>query len=268
MRDEQEVRRLFVCPTCRAGNTTTRDAQRCFHPAAPLPWGQVIDAVGDSAPAGSWGARAMQSRWLARIYESWWRPIAFGLSTGWRMPTPQAEAALVLAKLEGTRGPWLDLSCGPGQVTRRLIAHAGDRLVVAVDLSRAMLARVGVNAPRAVRVRADAASLPFVDAAFGAIVNLAALDLYADAARAVAEAARVLAPGGRWIGSTFVSSGGSSDERARLGTPAALWARAAGLRTPTEGALRALVVRAGLVRFDSVRFGSYVVAWADKEPES
>ena len=196
----------------------------------------------------------MRSRWLARAYEAWWRPLTFALTTGFRAPSAEREAALVLGKLEGAPGPWLDLSCGPGTLTRHLSAAAGGRTVVAVDLSRAMLERAAVQAPRAARVRADASVLPFADGTFGAVVNLAALDLYPDAGRVIAETARVLAPGGRWICSTFVS-------RRKRPTP---WARAAGLHTPSEGELASHAARAGFVVQGSMRFGSYVLLWADK----
>jgi len=63
----------------------------------------------------------------------------------------------------------------------------------------------GSSSGRSKSAGADAAALPFADGAFGAVVNLAALDLYPDAARVVAEAGRVLAPGGSWAASTFVS---------------------------------------------------------------
>jgi ubiquinone/menaquinone biosynthesis C-methylase UbiE len=140
-----------------------------------------------------------------------------------------------------------------------------------------MLARVRINAPTALCVRADAALLPFEDRTFGAVVNLAALDLYADAARVVRESARVLAPGGRWIASSFVTQDGPA--RGQTGSPSRaekgpvppvraalkrLWARAAGLHTPTEREIALYAERAGLVRFACQRFGRYVVAWADK----
>ncbi len=134
--------------------------------------------------------------------------------------------------------------------------------MVAVDLSRAMLERASVNAPDAVRVRADAAALPFADGTFGAIVNLAAIDLYSDPERALAESVRVLARGGRWLASTFVAP-----QRRRFALARDFWARAAGVRTPTEGAFRSLVASTGLQRLESVRFGSYLLAWADKACE-
>jgi SAM-dependent methyltransferase len=223
----------------------------------------------------------MRSRWLARIYEAWWRPVVFAVSGGFRVPSANAEAALVLSKIERTTGPWLDLSCGPGHLTRRLAltrtspdprSGAGHRPIYALDISPAMLERVRINVPSAIRVQADAAALPFADGSFGAVINLAALDLYPDAARVVAESARVLAPAGRWIASTFIraTSGGAPaaapqrrriDGRRRLQQ---IWERAAGLHTPSEQDVASYAARAGLIRFDSLRFGRYVIAWADK----
>jgi SAM-dependent methyltransferase len=218
--------------------------------------GVAIDVVFGRPALESWGARAMQSRWLARIYDAWWRPAVFALSTNLRMPRADEEARLVLAHLVGTAGPWLDLSCGPGTLTRRLVAHSDGREVVGVDLSRAMLERARSAAPGAVLVRADAAALPFADGAFGAVVNLAALDLYPDAARVIGESARVLSRGGRWVASTFV---------ARRREPfLSMLAAAAGVRTPTLDELADWAARAGLDRFTTAAFGRYVVAWADK----
>jgi ubiquinone/menaquinone biosynthesis C-methylase UbiE len=196
----------------------------------------------------------MQSRWMARIYRRWWRPATFALSTRNGAPSASREARLVLERLEGIAGPRLDLSCGPGAFTRHLVAaaaRAGDEQpVFAVDLSRAMLAQVARLAPAALRVRADAADLPFADAGFGAVVNLAALDLYPDPSRAVAEAARVLRPGGRWIASSFVARPGTSQ-----------WS---GRGLPSEEGIAAWAAAAGLVQFQALHFRHYVLAWADK----
>ncbi|HZU83052.1 MAG TPA: class I SAM-dependent methyltransferase [Polyangiaceae bacterium] len=221
--------------------------------------GVAIDVVPDHAPPATLGARAMQSTWLARIYRSWWRPIAFGLSTAFGAPRSRDEARLVLALAGEAPGPWLDLSCGPGHLTRELVARAGGRDVVAVDLSRAMLAAARTMAPTALLVRADAAALPFEDGTFGAVINLAALDLYADMEAVLAECARVLAPGGRWIGSTFVAGRGRTERRRR-----AARMPAGGSRKPTEGQLASALQKAGLRAFGIERFRGYIVAWADK----
>jgi ubiquinone/menaquinone biosynthesis C-methylase UbiE len=202
----------------------------------------------------------MGSRWLARVYERWWRPIAFGLSTGFEVPAWEEEVRIVLARLAGAPAPWLDLSCGPGTLTPHLLARAGGP-VVALDASAAMLARARERLPQgALLVRADAAALPFADGAFGAVVNLAALDLYPDAARVVAEVARVLAPGGRWVASTFVAP----EPLARSAPLRRALAATAGVHALTAPSLAAMAAAAGLVGFGEQRFGRYVIAWGWK----
>jgi SAM-dependent methyltransferase len=212
------------------------------------------------APA-SLGERAMQSAWLARVYEGAWRPALFALSTAFGAPGAAAEARAVLERLGDAEGPWLDLSCGVGTLLRRLAEAAARegraRRVVGLDLSRSMLERARASAPGALLVRADAAALPFADATFAAVTNLAALDLYADPARVVAEAARVLVPGGRWIASSFVTAGTA---RTRRG----FFSRVSGVRTPTVDELDTWAAAAGLRRFGKRRFRGYVMAWADK----
>jgi SAM-dependent methyltransferase len=217
----------------------------------------AIDVVPDRPTPASWGARAMESEWLARSYASWWRPIAFALSTGFGAPSAEHEARLALGLLADREGPWLDLSCGPGTFTRALVDAAELRTVVGVDSSRAMLARARIGAPGAVLVRADAASLPLCDGVFGAVANLAALDLYPDPSSVVAEAARVLARGGRWVCSTFVTNRGAPSRQP--------FASISGSVTPTVEELEDWARRAGLARFDKVSFRRYVIAWADRE---
>jgi ubiquinone/menaquinone biosynthesis C-methylase UbiE len=199
----------------------------------------------------------MQSRTLAQLYERWWRPVVFSLATGFRVPNFEDEAKRVLARVVHCPGPWLDLSCGPGNLTRRLVENAAGRDVVGVDLSRHMLHVASRRATGAQLVRADASALPFADGAFGAVVNLAALDLYPSAGRVVAEAARVLAPGGRWIASSFVAR---SPRRWRL------LAAATGSQALTLESLGAMAKSAGLVDWVALSFGPYVIAWADKPP--
>jgi ubiquinone/menaquinone biosynthesis C-methylase UbiE len=200
----------------------------------------------------------MQSGWLARAYEAWWRPVLFALSTRLGAPSSEEEAREVLRLVGERPGPWLDVSCGPGTLLRHLVSAPAAREVFGLDLSRAMLERARLAAPGATLVRADAASLPFEDGSFGAVTNLAALDLYADPAGAVREAARVLARGGRWVGSSFVRRG------ARRG-PVSRVALASGVRTPSVDEIAEWTARAGLARFGKVLFRGYAIAWADKD---
>jgi ubiquinone/menaquinone biosynthesis C-methylase UbiE len=266
------VRALLRCPRCRAALDDAPGGLCCPAGHGPILYeGGVLDFAPPGVGATSFGARVMASRWIAGVYERWWRPIAFGLSTGFRMPSRDEEAHIVLARLGSAPAPWLDLSCGPGTLTPRLVASAAGP-VVALDASASMLARareqvpcVTMGAPLpnprgAFFVRADAAALPFADGAFGAVVNLAALDLYPDAARVVAESARVLAPRGRWVASTFLSS--------EIVTRSAPLRRAlaitAGIHAVSAPSLATMAAGAGLVGFGEMRFGRYVVAWAEK----
>jgi ubiquinone/menaquinone biosynthesis C-methylase UbiE len=259
--DFHRVRALLRCPRCRAALDDLPGGLGCPAGHGPARFdGGVLDFAPEGVGRASFGARVMASRWIAGVYERWWRPIAFGLSTGFRMPTQEEEARLVLARLGDAPAPWLDLSCGPGTLTPHLLARAGGP-VVALDASGAMLARARERAPwGAFFVRADAAALPFADGAFGAVVNLAALDLYPDAARVVAESARVLAPGGRWVASTFLSS-----ERVTRSTPLRrALAATAGIHAVSAPKLATMAAGAGLSGFGETRFGRYVVAWAEK----
>jgi len=110
-----------------------------------------------------------------------------------------------------TRGKILELGAGTGRLTLPLAKVAGRR-VVGIDRSMAMLARGAAKAKKAqVRVRkssryqgrltlGDIRSLPFDDAAFKLVIApygmLQSLTRERDLARALREAARVLAPGG------------------------------------------------------------------------
>jgi demethylmenaquinone methyltransferase / 2-methoxy-6-polyprenyl-1,4-benzoquinol methylase len=123
---------------------------------------------------------------IAPRYDLVNRVMTFGLDQAWRRRTITALAlppgALVL-----------DLACGTGDFSR-LAARQGYR-VVGADLSAGMLA---ANREATPVVEADAAQLPFPDAAFDGVVCGYALRNFTDLAATLAESARVLRPGGRF----------------------------------------------------------------------
>jgi SAM-dependent methyltransferase len=88
----------------------------------------------------------------------------------------------------------LDLGCGEGRLARDLKALGHQ--VVAVDLSPTMVAAAKGADPTLEAHVADAAALPFDDASFDLVVAFMSLQDMNDMDRAVAEAARVLEPGG------------------------------------------------------------------------
>jgi SAM-dependent methyltransferase len=95
-------------------------------------------------------------------------------------------------------GKWLDAGCGTGALTAQVLASAGPIAVVGVDTSREFLAsaRARTEDARSAFCAADARSLPLPAGSFDAVVSGLALNFVSDPQRAVAEFARVTAPGG------------------------------------------------------------------------
>jgi ubiquinone/menaquinone biosynthesis C-methylase UbiE len=98
----------------------------------------------------------------------------------------------------------LEVACGTGIVTQRLLERLGERgSLVATDLNEAMIAhgRARLDAqPGVVDWRpADATKLPFPDRSFDAVVCQFGLMFFPDKAAGVREAWRVLKPGGAYL---------------------------------------------------------------------
>lgn len=91
----------------------------------------------------------------------------------------------------------LDLGCGEGRVSRELRARGHE--VTGVDASPTLIAAAREADPIARYLVADAARLPFGDGGFDLVVSYNVLMDVTDAAAAVGEAGRVLAPGGRLV---------------------------------------------------------------------
>jgi ubiquinone/menaquinone biosynthesis C-methylase UbiE len=112
--------------------------------------------------------------------------------------------AMLRPHLEGrSPGRVLDLGCGTAPIAPRLNAWgAHPASYVGADLSVQMLhaARRRLNdSPRSSVTAAAAEALPFRDGAFDTIVSASSLHYWADPAAGLAEARRVLAPGGRLL---------------------------------------------------------------------
>lgn len=146
---------------------------------------------------------------IAPRYDLVNRLITFGLDQPWRRRTVRA-----LGLPSGSRV--LDLACGTGTLGE-LARRAGHR-VVGVDMSAGMLDDQAHPGPRA---QADAAALPLRSSSFDGVVCGFALRNFTDLAASVAEAARVVRPGGRVA---FLEV--SEPERSGLRAGHALWFRA------------------------------------------
>jgi ubiquinone/menaquinone biosynthesis C-methylase UbiE len=104
---------------------------------------------------------------------------------------------LAAANLDGAVDV-LDVGTGEGQVAR-LAAAGGSRRVVGVDPAWAQLAVARRRAGGPGYVRAGAGALPFPSEAFDAVVACLVFEHIDDADGAIAEVARVLRPGGRFL---------------------------------------------------------------------
>jgi demethylmenaquinone methyltransferase/2-methoxy-6-polyprenyl-1,4-benzoquinol methylase len=122
---------------------------------------------------------------IAPRYDLVNRVMTFGLDRGWRRSTVAALALPAGALV-------LDLACGTGDLSR-LAVRQGYR-VVGTDLSAGMLAANDRTAPV---VEADGLDLPFRGGTFDGLVCGYALRNFTDLPGTIAEAARVLRPGGR-----------------------------------------------------------------------
>jgi len=137
-------------------------------------------------------------------------------------------ASLVTRFPEGDRLRVLDLGTGPGVSAIAIAGARPDLRIVGADTAPRMLERASRSVDRlglASRVRlalADGARLPFEDDAFDVVTAHSFLYLVDDRDGVLAEARRVLAPGGRCV---FL------EPRARAG----FTALRPGLRTPRFG---------------------------------
>jgi SAM-dependent methyltransferase len=129
-------------------------------------------------------------------------------------------------------GAVLDIPCGGG-VALRALAPERDIHYVAADIAPAMLERTEQVARERglgqVETRiADAEDMPFADAEFDLCMSFAGLHCFPHPDVATSEVARVLKPGGRFVGSVFLTDGIRYQPMVVLG-------RVAGVMGPSGG---------------------------------
>jgi SAM-dependent methyltransferase len=131
--------------------------------------------------------------------------IAFDRAAGYYDQSrglPDAVAEQVADRIDAAVGPGgrlLEVGVGTGRIALPL--HRRGRRIVGVDLSRPMLDRyrdkaAALGLPPPAVLRADATRLPFRDACVDAVLEVHVLHLVPAWREALAEARRVLAPGG------------------------------------------------------------------------
>ncbi|HEY5944002.1 MAG TPA: class I SAM-dependent methyltransferase, partial [Kofleriaceae bacterium] len=98
----------------------------------------------------------------------------------------------------------LDLGCGTGIVARLLRERLGGAArITGVDINAQMIAKARSIAPEIDWHEGNAVALPFGECTFDVVLCQQMLQFTSDRAAAVREIARVLAPGGRLIASTW-----------------------------------------------------------------
>lgn len=123
----------------------------------------------------------------------------------WGCDTRRMYAAMDIVNQLPQGAALLDLPVGGGVTLRRLEPGRQIRYVAAdiseeqLDAARRAAERAGLSGIE--YVRADVVDLPFADGEFDVVVSFAGLHCMPDPGAAIASLARVLAPGGRLIGS-------------------------------------------------------------------
>jgi SAM-dependent methyltransferase len=127
-------------------------------------------------------------------HATWWQD---GFSEG---ADPEYEEQILPLAAQHLAGAArvLDVGCGEGQISR-LARTGGARAVVGVDPTWAQVDVAARRGGGASYARAGAGALPFAAGAFDAVVACLVFEHIRDVDDAIAEVARVLEPGGRFL---------------------------------------------------------------------
>lgn len=176
--------------------------------SAPLTVDELRQEVADL-----WGSRVQtglfRSPLTAFLYERGWRQ-GFKNAGFPGIEAEYEEVSSFFAPAAG--GVVVDMSCGSGLMTRRLVGGGAYARVVALDYSEAMLTETArrfkeesVPTGTLTLARADVAELPLQRAAVDAVHAGAALHCWPRLELGLAEIRACLKPGGRFFATTFLS---------------------------------------------------------------
>ena len=131
---------------------------------------------------------------LWETHADWWQD---GFTAGADPEYEEQILPLASAHLSGARRV-LDIGCGEGQVAR-LALEGGAEIAIGIDPTWAQVLEARRRGGGPGYLRAGAAGLPFADGAFDAAVACLVFEHITQVDAAIAEVARVLEPGGRFL---------------------------------------------------------------------
>jgi MPBQ/MSBQ methyltransferase len=129
-------------------------------------------------------------RFVSPLYDRWVNPLFW---------TPELRsAALALARLDDRSLRTLDVGAGTGFSTVGIVEHVEAKAVTMLDQSPDQLRRANAKPALAEcsKLLGDAEALPFADNSFDRYISCGSIEYWPDPARAIAEAHRVVRPGG------------------------------------------------------------------------
>ena len=129
-------------------------------------------------------------RFVSPLYDRWVNPLFW--------TTPLRTEALSLARLDDPQLRTLDVGAGTGFSTAGIVERVNPEAVTMLDQSPDQLARAAKKPELKAcsKLLGDAEQLPFADDAFDRYVSCGSIEYWPDPGRAVAEAHRVVRPGG------------------------------------------------------------------------
>lgn len=130
---------------------------------------------------------------LWETHAKWWQD---GFTDG---ADPEYEEQILPMAADGLQGARrvLDVGCGDGQVARLASRLGAEAVGVDPTWNQVVVARERAGGPT--YVRSGAAALPFADGSFDVVVACLVFEHIVDVDAAIAEVARVLEPGGRFL---------------------------------------------------------------------